>query len=71
MLMIMARCSGKINNFFEYLKYFFSVAPFCFCRNEILFLCNIFLVDMKHKIVFRTTQNFCFGHRLEFYVMVI
>ena len=72
----MVRRFGKNNNIFEHkiffvgMKYFFYATLTRFCQRQITF-CATSSFLFRYKTVFRATPNFCFGHRLESYVMVI
>ena len=51
------------------MKYFFVLHQHVFVDTKLLFVQRQTL--FQQKIVFRATPNFCFGHRLEYYVMYI
>ena len=64
------------NTFLGNIKFFcrheapFHATSTCFCRYLITF-CATSNILSRHINVFCATLNFCFGHRLECYVMVI
>ena len=52
-------------NFFFDMKQCFEQHQLVFCRHNITLCAMVQRVILWHKIAFRATPNFYFGHRLE------